>query len=121
MAEGIVRARHGDRYNAYSAGIYPAGIDPWAVKVMAESGVDISGHTSKLLDIFSERRFDYVVFMSDSPYDIPGLPPANRYLSCAISDPAAGIGGREETLGRYRITRERLEKWIANTFGSSLE
>lgn len=121
MAEGIIRARHSDRYDAYSAGRYPAGVDPWAVTVMAESGIDISGHRSKMLDIFSERRFDYVVVMSDSPYDIPGLPHAERYLSCAIPDPAADSGGREETLGRYRIARDRIDGWISNIFGVSLE
>jgi arsenate reductase len=116
MAEGIVRARYGDRYDAYSAGIYPAGVDPWAVKVMEESGVDISGHRSKMLDIFSEHLFDYLVVMSDSPNDIPGLPHADRYLSCGIPDPAAGGAGREETLGRYRTTRDRIDEWIRNFF-----
>jgi arsenate reductase len=65
MAEGWARHLKGDVIEPYSAGIEPHGLDPKAVKVMAEAGVDISGHRSKHIDEVKDIAFDYVVTVCD--------------------------------------------------------
>ena len=60
MAEGWLRHLKGDQYNAFSAGIETHGLNPHAIKVMAEAGVDISGHRSQLLSEFEDQTLDFV-------------------------------------------------------------
>ena len=75
MAEGMVNAWYSYRFLASSAGISPAILSPYAVKVMAELGVDISGHRSKGLAEFKERHFDIVVTVcADSSESCPFFP-----------------------------------------------
>jgi arsenate reductase len=65
MAEGLLRSLYGDRYEAYSAGIRSISLDPRAVKVMAEIGIDISDQRSKLLEDIHEIHFDLAVTVCD--------------------------------------------------------
>jgi arsenate reductase len=65
IAEGLLNARCKDRYRAYSAGIAPAGLNPYAVAVMKEAGIEISSQKSKKLNHFDGTRFDYVITMCD--------------------------------------------------------
>ena len=60
MAEGLLRALYSDRYEAYSAGTEPINVNPYAIKVMAEIGIDISMHRSKSIEEFRNMKFDYV-------------------------------------------------------------
>ena len=61
MAEALLRVLYGERYEAYSAGTQPSKINPYAIKVMAEIGIDISKHCSKSIEEFRNMKFDYVV------------------------------------------------------------
>ena len=61
MAEGLLRAFYGDRYEAYSADTQSSKVNPYAIKVMAEIGIDISSQSSKSVDEFLYKKFDYVV------------------------------------------------------------
>ena len=81
MAEGFLRALYGDRYEAYSGGTEPSGLNPYAIKVMAEAGVDISGQRSKGLEEFKGMRFDYVVTVCDRAREAAPSSPAG---SCSI-------------------------------------
>ena len=65
IAEGLLNARCKDRYTAFSAGIAPAGLNPYAVAVMKEAGIDISTQKSRKLSYFTGTRFDYVITMCD--------------------------------------------------------
>ena len=65
MAEGLMRTLYPDRYVVFSAGTEPRGVNPYAVKGMAEIGIDISLHRSKSLDEFLDMKFDYVVTVCD--------------------------------------------------------
>jgi len=89
MAEGWARHLHGDRLDAMSAGTHPKGIDPLAVRVMAESGVDIHGQTSKLLNpsLFKDgpRRVGLVVTVCDAAAAAcPMPPPGNKDIQLQL-------------------------------------
>ena len=65
MAEGLMNALYGDRYAAFSAGVEPSAVNPFAIKAMSEIGIDISGHRSKSVDEFLEEKFDYIITVCD--------------------------------------------------------
>ena len=65
IAEGLLNARCKERYTAFSAGIAPGGLNPYAVAVMKEAGIDISSQKSKKLSHFSGTRFDFVITLCD--------------------------------------------------------
>ena len=88
MAEGWARQLHGDRLEAYSAGIETHGLNPNAVKVMAEAGVDISGHRSKRVDELKGIRFEYVITVcSHASEHCPVFPGKAKILHQSIDDP----------------------------------
>lgn len=65
MAEGLIRTLYPDRYEPYSAGTEPSGVNPYAVKVMAELGIDIWSHRSKHVNEFFGMDIDYVITVCD--------------------------------------------------------
>lgn len=118
IAEGLLRARYGDRYQPFSAGIYPAGVDVRAVKVMSEIGIDISEQTSSSIGSFSDRSFDYLVTLCPSAKDVWGyLPRARHILHVDIPDPSRYYDIHGDVLEGYRILRDRTDDWIRATFG----
>src|SRR5688572_24574368 len=66
MAEGLLRADHGDKFEVESAGTYATLVRPEAIAAMKEIGIDISGHRSKAVDEFANQSFDYVLTVCDS-------------------------------------------------------
>ncbi len=118
MAEGLLRAMYGDRYEVYSAGTEPTSVHPCACKVMAEIGVDISHHTSKSVAIFWGEQFDYVVTLCDDANQAcPVFPNADRYIHRAFLDPSSIVGSEEEMLSAFRGVRDEIKAWIVEVFG----
>ena len=120
MAEGLLRNMAPGRFDVHSAGVMAAGLNPNAVKVMAELGIDISGQRSKLVDEFSEQAFDYAVTVCDvSPHGpCPVfLGQAGRRLHWPFEDPVCAGGDEEEVLGVFRRVRDqiraRLESFVS--------
>lgn len=118
MAEGFARALRSDEIEPWSAGVMKHGMNPRAVKVMAEAGVDISGQTSKTVDELPVREFDYVVTLCDhAKENCPLLPGAGRPMHAGFDDPpalAAGAATEEEVLGHYRRVRDEIREFILN-------
>jgi arsenate reductase len=116
MAEGWARHLHGDVLEAYSAGVAPSKLNPDAVRVMAEAGVDISGHRSKHLDELADRRIDYVVTVCDHAHETcPVLPRHTLVLHRAFEDPphtAANLTDEEERLAVYRRVRDEIRAFV---------
>lgn len=116
MAEGWARYLKGDVLHAYSAGISPHGLDPRAVKVMAEAGVDISDHTSKHLDDLGAVALDYVVTVCDHAAESCPLflgKVAKRHHS--FQDPprlAADENDEQAALDHYRRVRDEIRAFI---------
>jgi len=121
MAEGLLRALYSDRYEAYSAGTEPSGLSPYAIKVMAEIGVDISSHRSKSIEEFRGMEFDYVVTVCDNAKETcPFFPGGKRYLHKGFEDPSAFVGAEEEIVTGFRRIRDEIKEWIQATFTNAL-
>lgn len=128
MAEGLLRAMYGDRYEAYSAGIEATTIDPRAVAVMKEIGIDISVQRSKSSQEFQDIIFDHAVTVCDrarqacpicsTRLELPSsLPKAREVIHRSFEDPAAALGSEEEQLEAFRRVRDEIKDWISQTFG----
>ena len=128
MAEGLLRAMYGEEYEAYSAGVVATSVDPRAVKVMKEIGVDISGQHSKTSSEFGNTIFDLAVTVCDrarqacpicsTRLELPSsLPKAREVIHRSFEDPAAALGTEEEQLEAFRRVRDEIADWISWSFG----
>jgi len=124
MAEGWARALKDDVIEAYSAGIETHGLNPHAVKVMAEAGVDISGHTSKNVSTLLGVPFDYVVTVcGHANENCPFFPGAAKVVHVGFDDPPAlarQCDREEEKVNCYRRVRDEIRAFV-NTLPGSLE
>ena len=114
MAEGWARQLKATEIAAYSAGIEKHDLNPLAVKVMAEAGVDISGQRSKTVDELPVREFDYVVTLCGHAHETCPYFPGNK-IHRGFDDPprlAAGATGEEEILAPYRKVRDEIRDFI---------
>ena len=116
MAEGWARALKGDAIEPFSAGLEPHGLNPLAVRVMAEAGVDISGHRSKRLDELADRAFDWVITVCDHAHEsCPFFPGRVRRLHVGFEDPprlARDARTEEEALVHYRRVRDEIRAFV---------
>lgn len=116
MAEGWTRFLKGDAIEAYSAGVEPHGVDPRAIRAMAEAGVDISAHTSKHVDALEDMEPDYVVTLCSSAQQAcPVFPSKSRVLHFGFDDPpalAAGAKTEEEAMSHYRRVRDEIRRFV---------
>ncbi len=116
MAEGWARQLHGDLYNVYSAGIETHGLNPLAAKVMAEAGVDISKHTSTLVEDLPVQEFDYVITVCDHAHEsCPIFPGSAKIIHHQFPDPprlAAACKTAEEALTHYRKVRDLIKEFM---------
>lgn len=121
MAEGWLRRLAGDRYEVHSAGTHPSVINPLAIAVMRERGVDISeaaGHRSKSLDEYRDQPFDYVITVCDQAAEAcPIFPGPAQRIHWSFPDPAAAQGSEAERLRAFSDVRDaieaRLREWVA--------
>ncbi len=109
MAEGWLRYDLGDRVDVFSAGTHPCLVHPTAIRVMAEAGVDLSGHRSKGVAELVDQSFDLVITVCDSARAAcPILPGAVRSVHEPIPDPVAFVGSEEEALEAFRQARDLI-------------
>jgi len=116
MAEGWARHLKGELVEPYSAGIVSHGLNPHAVRVMAEMNVDISQQQSKTLDALKDVEFDYVVTVCDDAREsCPRFAGEARVLHVSFDDPprlAAGETDPEKALAHYRRVRDELRAFV---------
>ncbi len=116
MAEGWARQLRGGVIRAHSAGLEPRGLDPYAVRVMREAGVDISDQKSKRLKEVLDRDFDVVITVCDNAYEnCPVFPRPVRVVHRNFDDPprlAAQLTDEEEILTHYRRVRDELRRFV---------
>ncbi len=114
MAEGWARALGGDLWEVHSAGLEAHGLNPRAVAVMAEAGVDISRQTSKTIDPALLKTMDLVVTVcGDAEERCPLTPPHVRRLHWPFEDPARARGTEEEVLAVFRRARDAIRVRVA--------
>ena len=134
MAEGLLRHYYGEKYEVFSAGATPTRVNPFAIKVMAEIGIDISTQRSKSIDEFQGKNIDLVVSVCTSSARVTcpfcsspllggrpeiideTLPGAKRYLHHPFIDPSEVEGSDEEKLTAFQQTRDDIKKWILDYF-----
>lgn len=112
MAEGYLHHAAAGRFEAMSAGVEPKGLNPLAIEVMREIGIDISRQTSKDVVTLLGQHIPYVVTVCDNAKErCPILPGAGKFLHWSFADPAAVEGTRDERLAAFRRVRDQI---IAN-------
>ncbi len=116
IAEGWARRLKGDVIEAFSAGTETHGLNPNAVKVMSEAGVDISGHKSKLVADLETKEFDYVITVcSDADQNCPIFPGKAVKVHHGFDDPprlARSAKTEEEALSHYRRVRDEIKALV---------
>jgi arsenate reductase len=116
MAEGWARRLKDDALEPYSAGVETHGLNPNAVRVMAEAGVDISGHHSKHVTELMHMRFDYVVTVCDHAHEhCPVFPGSAKVVHLGFDDPprlAKEAASEEEALDVYRRVRDEIRRFV---------
>ena len=113
MAEGWLRYLARDRFDVASAGTHPVGINPMAVEVMKEVGVDISQHHSKSIEEFKDHAFDVVITVCDQAKEsCPIFPHVQSLLHWSFEDPASVTGSKEGRLQAFRRIRDRIGQAI---------
>ena len=118
MAEGYLRTRYGEWYEAFSAGIQPSIVNKQAIRVMGEIGIDISRQRSKSLGEYYGEEMDLVVTMCDPTTAVcPLIPWAKDTIHIPFPDPGAISGTEEERLAGFRSIRDQITKWIDATLG----
>ena len=116
MAEGWAGALAPDGVEVWSAGTHPAGVNPLAVEVMKEAGVDISGQRSKSLQEVPAEA-DYVVTLcAEADAECPNLPALKERLAWHLPDPASVGGSDEDRRAAFRTARDRIEGLVRELF-----
>jgi len=122
MAESWARKLRGDRLDPYSAGTSPSRVDPRAILVMREAGVDLSRHRSKHVQEVIGVEFDAVVTVCDRANEnCPVFPGKGKRLHVGFDDPprlAAGAVSEDEAIGHYRRVRDEIRAFVETLPGS---
>ena len=117
MAEGLLRKLHGNRFAVCSAGTDPTEVNPVAIKVMVEVGIDISAHQSKGVEDFLDQEWDYVVTVCDHANETcPFFPGGKEKIHRGFENPAALTGSEDEKMVAFRRVRDEIKRWIEETF-----
>lgn len=119
MAEGFFRRYGAGHVDVVSAGLEPKGVNPRAIEVMGEVGIDISNHTSDHLSKYLGQSFDYVITVCDNAAaNCPVFPGAGAKLHWPFADPADATGTEDEILASFRRVRDQISRqidlWLKN-------
>ena len=110
MAEGILREIGGNKFQVVSAGLEPSSVNPNAIKVMQEVGIDISQHTSKNIHQFVDQEFDFIITVCDNANErCPLFPGSGKRIHWSFQDPAAATGTEEEVMTVFRKVRDQIK------------
>ncbi len=121
MAEGIIRQLFGDRCSVESAGTRPCYVHPKAIQVMAEIGIDISGHRSKHVDEVKHLPFDIVITICDHAKEsCPVLPGTHQKRHWSFEDPVGVAGSNAEQLNEFRRVRDQIYQTFKEKLGAYL-
>ncbi len=113
MAEGFARELGKDKIIAYSAGLNPQGVNPRAVAVMKEAGIDISSQQSKSIDPELLKQMDIIITLCDNAAEsCPLTPPGIKRIHWSLKDPAKAEGTEEEILNEFRKIRDEIKSRI---------
>lgn len=116
MAEGLLRTSFGEYYEVHSAGTEPSFINPNAIQVMEEIGIDISSYRSKNVSEFMDVQFDYVITVCDYAKESCPFFPGEIIIHKGFKDPAQADGSQEDILREFRKSRDEIKSWLIEAF-----
>jgi arsenate reductase len=112
MAEGYLRHFAKDKAEVYSAGIETHGVNPKAIEIMKEDGIDISSHTSNNVAEYRNMDFDFVITVCDNAKEqCPVFPSTAKQVHHNFSDPAKATGSGEQIMQAFRNVRDEIKKF----------
>jgi len=112
IAEGYIKNFAGTRANVFSAGLETHGVNPKAIAVMKEDGIDISSHTSNSISEYLNKPFDIVITVCDNAREnCPNFPGNLTKLHKDFPDPAKATGSDEEVITQFRNVRDQIKKF----------
>jgi arsenate reductase len=115
MAEGYLRKFGKGRFNIYSAGVETHGVNPRAIKAMAEDDIDISGHTSNHVDEYADIDFSYIITVCDHAQErCPVFPSTAQQFHYNFPDPAKARGSEEQIMDSFYHTRDLIKQYCAD-------
>ncbi|MES2410998.1 MAG: arsenate reductase ArsC [Bacteroidota bacterium] len=114
IAEGYLRHFAGNKAKVYSAGIETHGVNPKAISIMKEDGIDISNHTSNNIDEYADFDFDFVITVCDNAKEnCPFFPTKAKKFHYNFPDPAKATGNEEEVWEQFRKVRDSVKEYCA--------
>jgi arsenate reductase len=112
IAEGYLRHFARGRAEVYSAGVETHGVNPRAIAIMKEDGIDIAGHTSNNVDEYRDIAFDFVITVCDNARErCPYFPTDAQKFHYNFPDPAKAAGSEEEIMAAFRAVREQIKEY----------
>lgn len=121
MAEGYLRYFAKGKAEIFSAGIETHGVNPRAIVIMKEDGIDISGHTSNNIDEYNKIDFDYLITVCDNAKErCPYFPSKAKRLHQNFPDPAKATGTEEQILSSFRLSREMIKSYCEKFVNNNL-
>jgi arsenate reductase len=112
IADGYMTALTKGKANVYSAGVETHGVNPKAISIMKEDGIDISHNTSNNITEYFAIDFDYVITVCDNAKErCPYFPTKAKKFHYNFPDPAKAIGSDEEILNQFRVVREMIKEY----------
>lgn len=112
IAEGYLRHFAGDKAAVYSAGVETHGVNPRAIQIMKEDGIDISHHTSNNIYEYRDINFDYVITVCDNARErCPYFPSNAKKFHHNFPDPAKATGTEEEIMQQFREVRDMIKNY----------
>lgn len=110
MAHGYLKHFAANHAEVYSAGVETHGLNPFAVGIMAEDGIDISKHTSNHVDEYQNITFDYVITVCDNAKEAcPYFPSQTQTIHHSFEDPSKGSGTAKELITEFRKVRDQIK------------
>ena len=117
MAEGLLREFNNDEYEVFSAGVNPTEVNPNAIEVMKEIGIDISGQKSKHVNEFINQTFDIIITVCDNAKEsCPIFPGKAERLHWSFFDPAEALDSQDELLKAFKEVRDQIKAKILDYF-----
>ena len=121
IAEGYLRHYAGENANVYSAGVETHGVNPRAISIMKEVGIDISNHTSNHVDEYANIDFDFIITVCDNAKErCPYFPSKAERLHYNFPDPAKASGTEEEIVNEFRRVRVLIDDYCKDFVSSNL-
>ena len=120
IAEGYLRHFANGKAEIYSAGIETHGVNPDAIAVMKEDGIDISHHTSNNIEEYRNIEFDYVITVCDNAKErCPFFPSSAKKIHYNFPDPAKAKGSEQEIMEKFREVRNMIKAYSKNFIGDN--